>query len=241
MKYLIVNGDDFGASPGITRGILEAHQRGILTSTSLMVDMPASGAAARLGRDLPRLSVGLHIDLADRSGGPFVAWAEPARCRAELHRQFVRFQELMGRLPSQLDAHHNAHRDPRLLPAFLELARQHQLPLRGYSPVRYFAEFYGQWDGVTHLEQVSVESLVRMLETEIGEGCTELGCHPGYADPDWSSGYSREREAELWTLCDPRVRAAVEEQQIQLINFHDFPHLSPREWGRGDGDGCLGT
>ncbi|PYR01516.1 MAG: hypothetical protein DMF97_07400, partial [Acidobacteria bacterium] len=35
MKYLIVNADDFGASSGINRGILEAHQRGILTSTSL--------------------------------------------------------------------------------------------------------------------------------------------------------------------------------------------------------------
>ena len=37
MKYLIVNADDFGASPGITRGILEAHADGILTSTSMMV------------------------------------------------------------------------------------------------------------------------------------------------------------------------------------------------------------
>ena len=41
MKYLIVNGDDFGASRGINRGILEAHQDGILTSTSLFVDRPS--------------------------------------------------------------------------------------------------------------------------------------------------------------------------------------------------------
>lgn len=214
MKYLIVNGDDFGASHGITRGILEAHQRGILTSTSLLVNRPASAEAARLGRDLPRLSVGLHVDLMER--------ADPAHCRADLHRQFDRFGELMGRLPSHLDAHHNAHHAPSLLPAFLELARQHQLPLRGYSPVRYFAKFYGQWDGVTHLEQVSVESLVQMLETEVGEGWTELNCHPGYVDSDWSSGYSREREAELRTLCDPRVQAALEERQIRLVSFRDL-------------------
>ena len=42
MKSLIVNGDDFGASQGINLGILEAHEKGILTSASLMVDMPAS-------------------------------------------------------------------------------------------------------------------------------------------------------------------------------------------------------
>src|SRR5262249_15416854 len=120
---------------------------GILTSTSLMVNRPFSGEAARHVADHPYLSVGLHVDLTDGTGGPVVDGAEPARCRAELHRQFGRFQELMGRLPSHLDAHHNAHRDPRLLPAFLELARQHQLPLRGYSPVRYFSKFYGQWGG----------------------------------------------------------------------------------------------
>jgi chitin disaccharide deacetylase len=213
MKYLIVNGDDFGATPGITRGILEAHQRGILTSTSLLVNRPSSAEAARLGRDLPRLSVGLHVDLTERG--------DPDRCRAELHQQLDRFVEFVGRLPSHLDAHHNAHHDVCLCPAFLELARQHRLPLRGYSPVRYFAQFYGQWDGVTHLEQVSVESLVRMLKIEVGEGWTELSCHPGYVDADWSSGYSQEREAELRTLCDPRVRAALEERQIRLVSFHD--------------------
>jgi chitin disaccharide deacetylase len=222
MKYLIVNGDDFGASPGITRGILEAHRRGILTSTSLMVDRPSSEEAARLARDVPRLSVGLHVDLPGGKGGPVL---DPVGCRAALQRQLERFQELMGELPSHLDAHHNAHRDPRLLPAFLGLARQYQLPLREHSSARYLSQFYGWWDGETHLEQVSVESLVRLLEAEVGEGCTELGCHPGYADPGFPSGYSREREAELRTLCDPRVRAAVPEQGIRLISFHDLRQL----------------
>src|SRR2546429_7532771 len=46
MKWLIINGDDFGASPGINRGIIQAHYDGILTSASLLVDRPASGAAA---------------------------------------------------------------------------------------------------------------------------------------------------------------------------------------------------
>jgi len=46
MKYLIVNGDDFGASHGINRGIIEAHQQGILTSTSLLVSTPWSEEAA---------------------------------------------------------------------------------------------------------------------------------------------------------------------------------------------------
>jgi predicted glycoside hydrolase/deacetylase ChbG (UPF0249 family) len=125
-KYLIVNADDFGASRGINRGILEAHERGIVTSASLMVDRPAAEEAARLGRDRPRLGVGLHVDF----GGAGGATADPGECRAVLHRQFRRFWQLLGRLPTHLDVHHNAHRDPRVLPCLLDLARESRLPLR---------------------------------------------------------------------------------------------------------------
>jgi len=222
MKYLIINGDDFGASRGINLGILEAHRRGVLTSASLIINMQGSEEAAFLGRDLPDLSVGLHVNFTNEGGEPVVDLADSDRCGAELQRQFRRFQELMGRLPTHLDSHHNVHRDPRLLPRFLDLARRHELPLREHSPARYFSEFYGQWDGETHLEQISVESLARMLKTEVQEGFTELSCHPGYIDPDFRSVYSIEREAELRALCDPCVRELLAEQQIQLISFRDL-------------------
>jgi len=219
MKYLIVNGDDFGASRGINRGILEAHRRGILTSASLLVRTPWSEEAAELGRPTPDLSVGLHVDLGKElkpiTGS--LGWM-----REELHRQFARFQELMDRRPTHLDSHHNVHREPQALPLFLELAAEHGLPMREQPPVRYFSKFYGQWGGKTHLEQISVESLARMLETEFNEGFNELSCHPGYVDPDYPTGYSREREAELRTLCDPRVRQALAERSIQLVSYHDL-------------------
>ena len=222
MKYLIINGDDFGASRGINRGIREAHLRGILTSTSLIINMPGSEEAAFLAHELPDLSIGLHVNFTNEGGEPVVDLGDSDRCEAELHHQFRLFQELMGHLPTHLDSHHNVHRDPRLLPRFLDLARRHGLPLREHSPARYFSEFYGQWDGETHLEQISVESLARMLNTEVQEGFTELSCHPGYIDPDFRSVYSIEREAELRTLCDPCVREVLAEQQIQLIGFRDL-------------------
>ena len=221
MKYLIVNADDFGASRGINRGIIEAHQRGILTSTSLLVNAAASGEAAELSRSAPGLSVGLHADLRSELN----ANADSDRLRGALDAQLARFEELLGRPPTHLDSHHNVHRDPRALPCFLDLAREHGLPMREHSPVRYFSKFYGQWGGQTHLEQLSVESLARMLELEIKEGFTELSCHPGYVDPDYSSGYSTEREAELRTLCDPRIRQVLAEQTIQLVSYHDLGKL----------------
>jgi predicted glycoside hydrolase/deacetylase ChbG (UPF0249 family) len=231
VKYLIVNGDDFGASRGINRGIIEAHCRGILTSTSLMVNAHWSEEAAVLSRAVPDLSVGLHIHLTTKGEYPTAGPDDNDDCRAELYRQLSRFQELMGRSPTHVDSHHNIHRQPRLLPHFLDLAGQYGLPLREHSPVRYFSKFYGQWGGATHLEQISVESLTRMLEIDVQEGVTELSCHPGYVDTDFASGYSVEREAEVRTLCDPIIRQVLAEQSIQLVSFRDLADLRERRSG----------
>jgi len=219
MKCIVVNGDDLGASPGVNRGLAEVHRRGPLTSASLMVNMPASQEGARLARDLPGVSVGLHANLTDASGRPLVDFETGERCRAVLHEQLRSFAELMGRPPTHLDSHHNLHRNPRLLPYFLEAADRYGLPLREHSPVRYFSTFYGQWGGKTHLEQISVQGLIGLVEAEISAGVTELSCHPGYCDPQLRSSYRMEREVELRTLCDPAVRAFLSARQIRLVNF----------------------
>src|SRR5262249_60830255 len=59
-KWLIVNADDFGASAGINRGIVDCHTRGVVTSTSLMVTGRAARDAAVLSRRHPALPVGWH-------------------------------------------------------------------------------------------------------------------------------------------------------------------------------------
>jgi chitin disaccharide deacetylase len=212
---LIVNADDFGASHGINRGIVEAHQRGILTSTSLMVDTPWSEEAACLGRALPDLSVGLHVHL--RTGDD---------AHAEILRQCRCFERLMGRPPSHLDSHHNVHRDPQRLPAFFTVAQRYGMPLREHSSARYVSRFYGQWGGQSHPEQISVDGLLRIVDADVQDGVTELGCHPGYVDPDFSSGYAIERAIELQTLCDPALRPALAERQIHLVTFRHLGKLA---------------
>src|SRR5215469_11365912 len=72
MKYLIVNADDFGASCGINRGVMEAHERGILTSASLLVDAQGAKEAAALCGTAPNLSVGLHVDVRKELEAPAV-------------------------------------------------------------------------------------------------------------------------------------------------------------------------
>ena len=64
-----------------------------------------------------------------------------------------------------------------------------------------------------------------MIKMEIGDGVTELSCHPGYVDANHPTSYRIEREAELRTLCDPRIRRVLVEQAIRLISYHDFAKL----------------
>ena len=228
-RYLIVNADDLGLTPGVTRGILEAHARGIVTSASLMVDAAGPDEAARLARSAPRLGLGLHVDLGglDADGG-FGAYAgdAPARLERELMRQADRFVELVGRPPGHVDSHRDVHRDPHHLWAFLNLAHCWGIPLRGSSAVRRLSRFYGQWAGESHPEQIGVESLARMLESDVIDGVTELICHPGYADAQLVSSYAREREVEVATLCDPRLRGVLETLAIELTNHEERGRLA---------------
>jgi chitin disaccharide deacetylase len=65
IRRLIVNADDFGFTAGVNRGIVEAHSRGVVTSSTLMANGRAFSDALQLARTLPQLSVGCHVVLID--------------------------------------------------------------------------------------------------------------------------------------------------------------------------------
>ncbi len=86
--------DDLGLSRGVTEGILEAHRRGVVRSTSLLVTYPSSQEAAACARDEPGLEVGLHLDLV--GGAPA---SDPARVPSLVgpDGRFVPLRELITR------------------------------------------------------------------------------------------------------------------------------------------------
>jgi predicted glycoside hydrolase/deacetylase ChbG (UPF0249 family) len=191
-----------------------------------MVNMPGAAEAAWLSRSAPDLGIGLHVNFTNESEGPVVDLADADACRLELERQFDQFVALMGRLPTHIDSHHHVHRRPRLLPLFLDLAARCGRPLREHSPVKYFKRFYAQWDGETHPEWIGTENLIRLLAAGLGAGFTELGCHPGYVDPEFQSIYNSERGVELHTLCDPMLREWLAGSHVTLVNFGDVARLA---------------
>lgn len=147
---LIINADDFGFSPGITDGIVAAHRQGILTSTTLMTNMPDAPRAITLAGENPGLGVGIHLGLTQgrpitrnlRSlvdgGGNFcrglpsvLAKASIShRARREVHREWaaqIEFALAHKLIPTHLDSHKHIHHWPPLAKITLELSRSYSI------------------------------------------------------------------------------------------------------------------
>jgi predicted glycoside hydrolase/deacetylase ChbG (UPF0249 family) len=119
-----------------------------------------------------------------------------------------------------VDSHQHVHQRSAKAPT-LDLATRLGVPVRHFSAARYLGEFYGQTaKGEPLPDLISVPVLVATLE-QLPECVTELGCHPSTRE-DLDTMYLAERIIELATLCDPRVRAAVNQAGIQLINFAEL-------------------
>jgi chitin disaccharide deacetylase len=236
MRRLIVNADDFGQSPGVNQGVIRAHERGIVTSASLMVRWPAAVDAASYARGRPALSVGLHLDLEEwafRHG----AWTrlygvvpvdDLTTVTAEVERQLAAFRVLLGHDPTHFDSHQNVHlREPvRTVLAGVAAASRRPLRLCSEQPA-YCGAFYGQTaDGAPQADRISVASLIEILG-DLPAGVTELSCHPAVGC-DLDTMYLHEREEETRVLCDPRVQHAIRTLGVELCSFSDLGTLSAR-------------
>ena len=229
-RTLVVNADDFGQSPGVTRGIIEAHERGVVTSASLMVSWPASTTAAAYARARPELSVGLHVDLGEwmwcsgtwRPRYERVDTDNRHAVDREIRAQLEECRDLLGRDPTHLDSHQHVHRREPVLSVLIEIANELDVPLRHVTRgIRYCGDFYGQTaTGESLPELITVAALVSVLAS-LRQGMTELACHPGYAE-DLDTIYQMERSVEVQTLCSGDVRVALDDVRIQLASFHDL-------------------
>jgi len=134
-KQLVVNADDFGFTHDVNHGIIEAHQRGILTATTIMANGDAFEDAARLARANPTLDIGAHLVLVGGCGLAAPHDALPSsvtrllaaialkrlRIYDELAAQVRRILDAGIRL-THLDTHKHTHLAPPVLDAVARIA-----------------------------------------------------------------------------------------------------------------------
>jgi predicted glycoside hydrolase/deacetylase ChbG (UPF0249 family) len=135
-KQLVVNADDFGFTPDVNQGIVEAHLRGILTATTLMANGDAFDDAVRLARRNPTLDIGCHLVLIGGrslvSGNAYPA-SVAQLLKALARREISPYDELKhqvrrivdaGMAPSHLDTHKHTHLAPPVLDAVARLSEE---------------------------------------------------------------------------------------------------------------------
>jgi hopanoid biosynthesis associated protein HpnK len=147
-RQVIVTADDFGMSIEVNEAVEEAHRRGVLTSTSLVVTGDAAADAIARAHRMPQLGVGLHVVLLDapaalckeqipelmdvdgrglgrsawKTGSKIMLSPDVRRqALAEIRAQFELFRK-SGLPLDHVDGHWHFHQHPTLLSALIALA-----------------------------------------------------------------------------------------------------------------------
>jgi predicted glycoside hydrolase/deacetylase ChbG (UPF0249 family) len=157
MKRLIINSDDYGRTPDISRGIREAHLRGVVTSTTCMMNLPTTASDVAIAlKETPELGMGVHLvltmgkpivtreaarfaSITDENGNFFkldefmerVSNFNVEEVKTEWHAQIEAFIQAAGRTPTHLDSHHHSsYFTPDLFRGMLELAKEYDCAIR---------------------------------------------------------------------------------------------------------------
>ena len=175
-KRLIINSDDYGRTPDISRGIREAHLRGVVTSTTCMMNIPttASDVAVAL-KETPQLGLGVHLvltmgrpiitreagsSITDANGnffkyGPFVEQLDQLdmdEVKTEWRAQIEAFIKAAGRKPTHLDSHHHSsYFAPQLFHSMLEVAQEYDCAIRFPFTNSFFFELEETYKQVPNL------------------------------------------------------------------------------------------
>lgn len=245
MKKLIINADDFGYSRGVNFGIVDAHHLGILTSTTLMTNMPGADHAAELADQFPDLGIGVHLVLTcgrplldthktivDVQGnfrklefykGAFTI--DYDEVYAEWKAQIETFLSY-GLEPTHLDSHHHINSFGSIPDVFLTLAQEYRLPVRNNMGEKIEAELKRKGikttDSFSYLIETTLkddEALDKLFENH---DSVEVMSHPAYLDKELLTGssFTFPRVDELEFLTHEEIVTRVRSRKdIQLVTY----------------------
>lgn len=244
---VIMNADDFGFSKGVNLAILEGFQHGILTSTSLMVNMPGFEHAVSLMKQYPDLlNVGIHLvttvqysvvkglkTLTDENDHFYrdpeiIEKSEQSELDKEYQAQMDKFLAT-GLKPDHIDFH--VCTTPKQLKAAMKLAQKYHLPMRAQDQqIEGILKEHGIVYAPCHIpdfyDHGTVDTLLKLFEKALDEKreIIELALHPAYVDQtllDLSS-YHIQRAREFASLMNPEVATFIQQHDIELISFEDL-------------------
>lgn len=211
---LIVNADDCNLTEGVTQAILDCHDRGIVSSTTWLMNLPVLEKGLREVRRRKGLGVGIHLNLTlkrpvsplakvkslvDKDGNfhrlPIQTSRFPKAHEAalEYENQVKLFQKVFGCKPTHFDTHHQLHDLPFYFDILVDLAKRFRVPIRRSRCMLSQSKKLGSklpWRTTDYFfGNFTPAGYWQKIPLEnviahLPEGISEIMCHPGYLDSD---------------------------------------------------------
>ncbi|MGL5694055.1 MAG: chitin disaccharide deacetylase [Peptostreptococcaceae bacterium] len=243
MTKLIVNADDFGYCKAVNYGIIDAHKNGIITSTTMMANMPAVEHGVKLLKYTDTLSCGVHLTMScykpllgnhktivDENGNFYKRITDEVLGKMDLEEIYNEFCAQIEKIKSlgidicHIDSHHHVHTLKGLQPVIEKILKEYNLPIRGGF------EYNLEYNNVVPLidsfynENVSEDYFINNLECIQKYDFVDLMCHPAYLD-DFilnSTSYAIARTKEFKILTSKNINKFLESNNIELSNYKDI-------------------
>lgn len=237
MTKLIVNSDDFGYCNSVNYGIIDAHKKGIVTSTTIMANMPGFMHGVELLKENKDLGCGVHLTLTchkpvltthktlvDSKGMFHRKHNEKTLSKVDLDEVYREFCAQIDKAKkfidvTHLDSHHHLHTLKILAPIIERLAKEYNLPIRGkfgFSEVKQIP-FIGTFYGLS----AKPNWFIKNMEEILAEDIIEVMCHCAYMD-DYiynNTSYNTYRMKEASVLMSLEVKEIIKKYNLELVNY----------------------
>ena len=251
MQQLIVNADDYGDSLSVNSGIRYAHEKGVVTSTSLLANgKHFEDAITKLPSTL---GLGIHLNLSYGKALSrnkvldkhfqykiLLKKVSPSFIEKELRAQIEKVKE-RGLHIDHVNSHQHVHAFSPVKEIVLKLAQEYKIPAIRWQKERAkrieFNKRYLKNVLISHsLGKCPMKTTDHYFGTiHTGNpqlkhyfsyltfsGTAEICCHPAEKSLQRRDKFSLSRAKELKVLCHPKLKEAIEKKKIQLIRFQDL-------------------
>lgn len=244
MSKLIVNADDFGYCEAVNYGIISAHRNGIVTSTTIMANMPGFDHAVNLLKENKNLGCGVHMTLScnkplndkfkslvDENGMFYRILNEEIMSKIDLDEVYYELCSQIDKVKNSgieithLDSHHHIHTISYIKDIIKSIMDKYNLKIRG----GFEYEFYREENVIPCIssfydKKVDIDFFNKNIEKIKKYDVCDLMSHPAFIDSYLlnSTSYSLNRVKEHEILTNKKVKELLNENGIILTNYKNI-------------------
>lgn len=246
MTKLVINADDFGYTEGVNLGIISAYKNGIVSSCTIMANMPGFDQAVELLEANPGLGCGVHMTLTchkpiikshktivDNNGNFYKRATKEILQLIDLDEVYEEFCAQIDKVISSgikithLDSHHHVHGLKELKPVIEKIVNKYELPIRGGFEYKTEIKDIVPVIDSFYADKVDYSYFEKNIDEIKKHKICDLMCHPSFVDEFLlnSTSYALQRTKEHSILTYKNIKDFLELNEIEIVTYEDFKYV----------------